>query len=92
MGNPYHEPETAAAILKVFWEADINRQTATALYSLAVPEDQQAALPPCPSCRRAIEIVLARVKMGEWMRRDLMRALVAERQGDLFGPGARQSP
>lgn len=73
--NPYHEPTTAAAILAVANIPRMNRYQALQLHQLIEDMEGPGSLPPPPSERRAIEIVLSRVKVYEAMRRDLMLRL-----------------
>lgn len=76
--NPYHHPETAAAIWNVAMNGGLRPVRSRQLLDLI----EGAELMPPISHKdiiRSIEIVLARVKMAEPMRRDAMWALARER-------------
>lgn len=77
--NPYHKPETAAAIWNAAINGNVSVGTRAQLLDLIQGTDPQEDHLPPGGVGRSIEVVLARVKMHEPMRRDLMRALTAHR-------------
>lgn len=88
--NPYHEPMTAAAILTVAKLPRLDRRHSLQLRQLLEDMDGPGSLPAPASDRRAIEIVLSRVRMHEPMRRDLMlrlrETISAEMASGRFSP------
>lgn len=76
-GNPYHQPETAAAIWNVAMNGNLWERSASQLLGLISGVDITAPefdrLPP--PLVRSFEIVLARVKCHERLRKDLMVGL-----------------
>ncbi len=76
--NPYHEPETAAAIWNVAMNGGLLPVYSRQLLELI--EDAELT-PPIShkNITRSIEIVLSRVSMHGAMRRSVMAALIRER-------------
>lgn len=77
--NPYHHPETAAAIWNVAMNAGLQRAHARQLLDLIEGVDLAGQKAQGQTIARSLEIVLSRVKMQEPMRRDAMWALARER-------------
>lgn len=77
--NPYHHPETAAAIWNVAMNAGLQHAHERQLLDLIRGVDLTAPGRPEQHIARSLEIVLSRVKMNEPMRRDAMWALARGR-------------
>lgn len=74
--NPYHKPETAAAI----WNAAINGNVSVGTRAQLLDLIEGVKIKPPISHTNiisSIEIVLSSVKMNEPMRRDLLRERVS---------------
>lgn len=97
-GNPYHEPQTAAAIWNVAMNGGLSRGNSRSLLDLIREVDLQGPISHTMIVR-SLEVVLSRVKMNEAMRRDVMSALTRERGnaqrraqyfGEWKGPGGQR--
>lgn len=89
--NPYHEPETAAAIWNAAMNGGLMKPHSRQLLDLIQGAEMTGPVGH-NDITRSIEIVLARVKMHDPLRRNLMLALISERgnaqrRAEYFGAG-----